>query len=60
MVHVPTDCNLLGFVGVLEKYIKKLDDKFKADLCKQVYAGVNGRSVDDPELQPFFKMKCWI
>ena len=45
---------------MLEKYIKILDEKFKNDLLKSVYAGVNGRSVDDPELQPFFKVKCWI
>ena len=40
--------------------MKKLEEVFKPDLLKSLYAGVNNKSVDDPDLQPFFKMKCWI
>ena len=25
----------------------------------QIYAAINGKSVDDPSLQAFFKFKCW-
>ncbi|KAJ8308540.1 hypothetical protein KUTeg_013414 [Tegillarca granosa] len=45
---------------VLEKYVKILEDKFKTDLLKKVYAGVNMKAVDDPDLEAFFKFKCWI
>ncbi|XP_074656502.1 uncharacterized protein LOC141909757 [Tubulanus polymorphus] len=47
-------------LAVLDKYVKILDDKFKSDLLMKVYAGVNGRDVDDPEMQAFFRHKCWI
>ncbi|KAK3595487.1 hypothetical protein CHS0354_021583 [Potamilus streckersoni] len=47
-------------LSALEKYIKILEEKFKAELLKTVYAGVNGRSVDDPDMQAFFKFKCWV
>ncbi|XP_025103726.1 uncharacterized protein LOC112569887 isoform X2 [Pomacea canaliculata] len=49
---------ILG-LGSLEKYVKILEEKFKNDLLKKVYAGVNGKSVDDPDMQNFFKFKCW-
>lgn len=48
------------FPGALEKYVKILEEKFKNETLKQVYAGINGREVDDPEMQAFFKFKCWI
>lgn len=51
---------ILNLPGALEKYVKILEEKFKNDTLKQVYAGVNGRDVDDPEMQAFFKFKCWI
>ena len=44
---------------MLDKYVKILEDKFKNDTLMKVYAGVNGRNVDDPEMQAFFKVKCW-
>ncbi|XP_033734842.1 uncharacterized protein LOC117323628 [Pecten maximus] len=47
-------------LGVLERYVKILEDKFKNDLLKKVYAGVNKKDVDDPDLQAFFKFKCWL
>jgi len=28
-------------------------------LLREVYAGVNRKSVDDPDLKAFFKFKCW-
>ncbi|CAD5116363.1 DgyrCDS5262 [Dimorphilus gyrociliatus] len=46
-------------LGALENYVKKLEDKLKNQLLMNVYAGVNGKSVDDPDLQTFFKFKCW-
>ncbi|XP_064602981.1 uncharacterized protein LOC135468574 [Liolophura sinensis] len=47
-------------IGSLEKYVEILDGKFKTDLLKSVYAGVNHKDVDHPDLQAFFKFKCWI
>ena len=46
--------------GYLEKYVDILDAKFKTKLLKSVYAGVNGKSEDDPDMIAFFKFKCWI
>lgn len=46
---------------VLEKYVETLDKTFKySKLLKQVFAGVHSKSVDDPDLQQFFKFKCWV
>lgn len=47
-------------IGVLEKQVSILESKFQSKLLKQVYAGVHGKSLDDPELQAFFKFKCWL
>ena len=47
-------------IGVLEKQVTILESKFQSKLLKQVYAGVHGKSLDDPELQAFFKFKCWL
>ncbi|XP_021370614.1 uncharacterized protein LOC110461476 [Mizuhopecten yessoensis] len=47
-------------LGVLERYVKVLEDKFKTELLKKVYAGVNRKDVDDPDLEAFFKFKCWF
>ena len=49
----------LLFAGTLEKYVKILEDKYKTAVLKTVYAGVNGKSIDDPDMQAFFKMKFW-
>ena len=46
-------------IGVLEKQVSILENKFKTDLLKKVYAGVHGKPIDDPDLQAFFKFKCW-
>lgn len=50
---------ILGFT-MLDKYVSILENKLKFNrlLC-EVYAGVNGKSVDDPELKQFFRFKCW-
>lgn len=46
---------------VIEKYVEALDKTFKySKLLCQVYAGVHGKDVDDPDLNQFFKFKCWI
>ena len=57
--------NLIAFgqvmgINSLEKYVNVLESKFKTNLLKTVYAGVHGKDVDDPDLQAFFKFKCWI
>lgn len=40
--------------------MKILEEKFKNKILQEVYAGVNGKSVDDADMQAFFKFKCWI
>ena len=46
---------------VIEKHVEALDKTFKhSKLLMEVYAGVHGKAVDDPDLQQFFKFKCWI
>ena len=51
---------VMGF-SVLEKYVDILDSKLKySKLLMQIYAQVNGKNADDPDLQQFFKFKCWI
>ncbi len=47
------------FSGSIDKYVKILEDKFKHETLRNVYAGINGKSVDDPDMQAFFKMKFW-
>ena len=47
-------------IGVLEKQVSILENKFQSKLLKQVYAGVHGKPINDPELQAFFKFKCWL
>ena len=47
-------------LSALEKHVAKLESKFQTKLLRSVYAGVNDRDVNDPELQAFFKFKCWI
>lgn len=48
-------------LSVIEKYVELLDSKLKySKLLMKIYAEVNGKSADDPELQAFFKFKCWI
>ena len=56
MVHLG---QIMG-IGMLEKYVKVLEDKFKTKAVMQVYAGVHGKEVDDPGLVQFFRFKCWI
>eukprot|EP00055_Hartaetosiga_balthica_P017075 m.111703 g.111703 ORF g.111703 m.111703 type:complete len:1203 (-) comp9242_c0_seq7:719-4327(-) len=45
----------------IESYIDKLDQLGNfSNMLKEVYAAINHKSVDDKDLQPFFKFKCWI
>jgi hypothetical protein len=48
------------YQGILEKYIQKLDEKNKIQVCREVYCGVNGKKEDDPDLKGFFKYRGWI
>lgn len=44
----------------LEKYVTVLENELKYNsLLREVYAGINGKSVDDIELKAFFKFKLW-
>lgn len=47
-------------IGALEKEVTILEGKFKSNLLKSIYAGVHDKPIDDPELQAFFKFKCWL
>ena len=50
---------ILGFT-TLDRYVSILENKLKYNkLSCEVYAGVNKKSVDDPELKQFFRFKCW-
>ena len=50
---------LIFLLGALEKYVKILEDKYKTAVLRTVYAGVNRKSADDPDIEAFFKMKFW-
>jgi hypothetical protein len=45
---------------VIEKYIGILDKANKTKVCKEVYACVHNKSVDDSDLAQFFKFKGWL
>ncbi len=47
-------------IGVLEKQVAVLENKFKSALLKKIYAGVHRKPLNDPDLQAFFKFKCWL
>jgi len=47
-------------VGVIEKYVNILDSKGKSKILMRVYAGINQKDVNDPDLHLFFKFRCWI
>ncbi|XP_060781416.1 uncharacterized protein LOC132889178 isoform X2 [Neoarius graeffei] len=47
-------------LSCIEKYIDVLDGKYMTELLKTVYAGIHNKSVEDEDLQEFFKFKCWI
>ncbi|XP_013067074.2 uncharacterized protein LOC106055386 isoform X1 [Biomphalaria glabrata] len=47
-------------VGVLEKYTKILEQRYKNDVLRTIYAGIHNKPVDDPDMQAFFKFKFWI
>lgn len=50
---------VMGFSS-LERYVSILEKDFKNNkLLREVYAGINRKPVDDPDLQAFFKIKFW-
>ena len=52
---------LVNGFNSLNKEIHILDEQFKfSKMLMRVYAAINKTSVQDPELQDFFKIKCWI
>lgn len=54
------DLFFVSVQGCLEKYIDVLEGRFKTDVLKSMYAGIHDKSVDDKDLQEFFRFKCWI
>jgi len=44
----------------ISKYIDALDGANLGKICMQIYAGINGREVSDPEMQAYFKNRYWI
>ena len=49
------------FNGVksIEGYLTKIDNDNQTALLKNVYAGINRKSIDDPELKAFFNSRGW-
>ncbi|KAM6916607.1 uncharacterized protein FYW49_009606 [Xenentodon cancila] len=47
-------------LSCIEKYINILEERSRTMLLKSVYARIHDRQEDDPELQDFFKFRCWI
>jgi hypothetical protein len=44
----------------LSKYVEILDSAGESKVLMEVYAGVNRKPVDNPDLQAFFKAKFWM
>lgn len=49
-----------SILGYLEKYVRTLEEKGKNDTLCTVYAGINRKPVDDPDMVQFFKFKYWM
>ncbi|XP_055083162.1 uncharacterized protein LOC129456835 [Periophthalmus magnuspinnatus] len=47
-------------LSCIEKYIDILDGKSMTKLLRSVYAKIHDRPENDPELQDFFRFKCWL
>jgi hypothetical protein len=45
--------------GVIEKEILTLNKANKTKVCKQVFAGIHNKPLDDPDLVQFFSFKGW-
>lgn len=59
----PVNISLGKVMGLpaIEGYVQTLDDQFKyTKMLREVYAAINGKDVDHPDLQAFFKFKCWL
>lgn len=46
-------------ISVITSYMETLDKENKTKICKEVYSGVHKKSMDDPDLVTFFKLKGW-
>ncbi|KAF3708001.1 hypothetical protein EXN66_Car001174 [Channa argus] len=47
-------------LSCIEKYIDILEGKCMTKLLRSVYARIHDREEDDPDLQDFFRFRCWI
>ncbi|KAJ3116343.1 hypothetical protein HK100_001092 [Physocladia obscura] len=47
-------------MSCLSKYVEALDSAGESKILMALYAGVNKKSIDDPDLLPFFKSKFWL
>ncbi|KAJ3215394.1 hypothetical protein HDU67_000439 [Dinochytrium kinnereticum] len=47
-------------IGTLSKYIETLDSAGESKVLMEVYAGVNRKPVDHPDLVAFFKARFWL
>lgn len=48
------------FEGCIDSYIDILAEKSMTKLLKSVYARIHDLPEDDPDLQNFFRSRCWI
>ncbi|KAI9193652.1 uncharacterized protein BJ171DRAFT_571564 [Polychytrium aggregatum] len=46
-------------IAVISKYVEILDQASETQTLKQVFAGVNRKPIDHPDMVAFFKMKYW-
>ncbi|TPX59727.1 hypothetical protein PhCBS80983_g02259 [Powellomyces hirtus] len=47
-------------IGILSKHMETLDAASESKTLREVYAGVNRKQIDDPDMVAFFKMKYWM
>ena len=45
--------------GIIDKDVHTLNLANKTKVCKEVYAGVHNKPIDDPDLVQFFAFKGW-
>jgi len=44
----------------LEKYVTILENKGCTSFLRELYAGINNKAIDDPEVVEFFRFKLWL
>ncbi|KAI9090049.1 hypothetical protein DFS34DRAFT_377584 [Phlyctochytrium arcticum] len=49
-----------GGLGGLEKFVQELDKAGENKVLMDVYAGVNRKALEDPDMQAFFKARYWL